>query len=157
MSEPHETAGELLDQIAEQEGRLVVTTFSHEDALRLGMILAELARGRRLTVAVDVTRGEQQIFHAGLTGSTADNDDWIARKIRTTKRFGRSSLAIRLQSDNRAGGFDWLDPALYAMSGGCVPIRLADGALVGTATVSGLPDTEDHALVIEALESFLAE
>ncbi len=156
MSE-HETAGEVLDRIAEQEKRLFVTTFSHEDALRLGMTLAELARGRGLAVAVDVTRGEQQVFHAGLTGSTADNDDWIARKIRTTKRFGRSSLAIRLESDNRAGGFDWLDPAVYAMSGGCVPIRLADGALVGTATVSGLPDTEDHALVVEALERFLAD
>jgi uncharacterized protein (UPF0303 family) len=157
MSEPHETAGELLSRIAEQEGRLAVTSFSHEDALRLGMILAELARGRGLVVAVDVTRGEQQVFHAGLTGSNADNDDWIARKVRTTKRFGRSSLAIRLESEARAGGFDWLDPTLYALSGGCVPIRLADGALVGTATASGLPDVEDHALVVEALERFLAE
>lgn len=148
---------EQLASIAEQEERLVVTAFSHEDALRLGMTLAELARGRELVVAVDVTRGEQQVFHAGLTGSNADNDDWIARKVRTTKRFGRSSLAVRLQSEARAGGFDWLDPALYALSGGCVPIRLADGALVGTATVSGLPDTEDHALVIEALESFLSD
>jgi uncharacterized protein (UPF0303 family) len=157
MSEPHETAGELLARIAEQEKRLVVTTFSHEDALRLGMGLAELARGRGFVVAVDVTRGEQQVFHAGLTGSSADNDDWIARKIRTTKRFGRSSLAIRLESENRAGGFDWLDPSSYALSGGCVPIRLADGAVVGTATASGLPDTEDHALVIEALENFLTK
>ena len=102
MSEPHETAGELLSRIAEQEGRLAVTSFSHEDALRLGMMLAELARGRGLVVAVDVTRGEQQVFHAGLTGSNADNDDWIARKVRTTKRFGRSSLAIRLESEARA-------------------------------------------------------
>ena len=150
------SAGELLARIDEQEARLVVTTFSHEDALRLGMTLAELARGRRLTVAVDVTRGEQQVFHAGLTGSSADNDDWIARKVRTTKRFGRSSLALRLKSEQRAGGYDWLDPQVYALSGGCVPIRLADGALVGTATASGLPDTQDHALVIEALEQFLA-
>jgi uncharacterized protein (UPF0303 family) len=157
MSEPHATAGELLARIAEQEQRLAVTTFSHEDALRLGMGLAELARGRGHVVAVDVTRGEQQVFHAGLTGSSADNDEWIARKIRTTKRFGRSSLAMRLESEKRTGGFDWLDPKLYALSGGCVPIRLADGALVGTATVSGLHDTEDHALVVEALERFLAE
>jgi uncharacterized protein (UPF0303 family) len=153
----HLSAGELLAQIDEQERRLVVTTFSHEDALRLGMTLAELARGRGLAVAVDVTRGEQQVFHAGLTGSCADNDDWIARKVRTTKRFGRSSLAIRVQHEQRTGGYDWLDPALYAISGGCVPIRLADGALVGTATASGLPDTEDHALVVEALERFLAD
>jgi uncharacterized protein (UPF0303 family) len=153
----HLSAGELLAQIDEQERRLVVTTFSHEDALRLGMTLAELARGRGLAVAVDVTRGEQQVFHAGLTGSCADNDDWIARKVRTTKRFGRSSLAIRVQHEQRPGGYDWLDPAVYAISGGCVPIRLADGALVGTATASGLPDTEDHALVVEALERFLAD
>jgi uncharacterized protein (UPF0303 family) len=156
MSVSPETAGELLAHIAEQEGRLTVRGFSHDDAWRLGSILVELARERHLAVGIDITRGEQQVFHVGLRGSNADNDDWLARKVRTTKRFGRSSLAVRLESEARAGGYDWLDPKLYALSGGCVPIRLTDGALVGTATVSGLPDTEDHALVIEALELFLA-
>ena len=157
MSEKHPTAGETLARIAEQEGRLVVTRFSHDDAWRLGTILVELATARKLEIAVDIRRGEQQVFHAGLRGSSADNDSWIARKVNTTKRFDRSSLAIRLQSELRAGGYDWLDPQLYALSGGCFPIRLADGALVGTVTVSGLPDTEDHALAVEALELFLAD
>ena len=34
MSEKHPTAGEVLAHIAEQEGRLVVTRFTHEDAWR---------------------------------------------------------------------------------------------------------------------------
>jgi uncharacterized protein (UPF0303 family) len=156
MSEKHPTAGEVLAHIAEQEGRLVVTRFSHDDAWRLGTILMELATSRKLEIAVDIRRGEQQVFHAGLRGSNADNDSWIARKVNTTKRFGLSSLAVRLQSESRDGGYNWLDPKEYALSGGCFPIRLADGALLGTLTVSGLPDTEDHALAVEALEKFLA-
>ena len=145
----------LLARIADQERELAVFGFSAEDALRLGEIVTELARAASLPVAVNVTRGAQQAYHAGLPGSTSDNDDWIARKIETTRRFGASSLAVRLRSESRPGGFDWLDPKVYAISGGCVPILLGDGALVGTITVSGLPDTEDHELAIAALRQLL--
>ena len=143
----------LLARIADQERELAVFGFSAEDALRLGEIVTELARAASLPVAVNVTRGAQQAYH--LPGSTSDNDDWIARKIETTRRFGASSLAVRLRSESRPGGFDWLDPKVYAISGGCVPILLGDGALVGTITVSGLPDTEDHELAIAALRQLL--
>ena len=144
-------------QIAEieaQEARLQFTRFTHEDALALGLLIVRLGTERSLGITVDITKGDQQVFHVSLAGTTADNDDWIARKIRTTRRFATSSLAIRVQRDLKGGGFDWLDPELYAISGGCVPIRVG-GALVGTATVSGLPDHEDHALVIEAMRALL--
>jgi uncharacterized protein (UPF0303 family) len=41
-----------------------------------------------------------------------------------------------------------------AYAGGCVPIRIG-GTTVGTVTVSGLPDVEDHRLVIEGIRAFL--
>ena len=144
----------LLDRIADDERTTVFPAFGHDEAWRLGRTIRRLAREREVGVAIDVRLGEQQVFHSGLPGSTADNDDWIARKIRTTRRFAISSLAIRVQRDLKGGGFDWLDPTQYAVSGGCVPIRVG-GAIVGTATVSGLPDHEDHALVIEAMRALL--
>ncbi|TXK17644.1 heme-degrading domain-containing protein [Homoserinibacter sp. GY 40078] len=142
----------LLAQIAREETELSFPAFGHDEGWRLGRTIRRLARERQLAVAIDVRLGEQQVFHSGLPGSTADNDDWIARKVRTTLRFGRSSLAIRLERDLELAGFDWLDPATFAVSGGCVPIRVG-GAIVGTATVSGLPDHEDHALVVEGLRA----
>ena len=144
----------LLARIADDERTTGFAAFGHDEAWRLGRAIRRLARERELGVTIDVQLGEQQVFHAGLPGSTADNDDWVARKIRTTKRFAVSSLAIRVQHDLKGGGFGWLDPAVYAVSGGCVPVRVG-GAIVGTATVSGLPDHEDHALVVEAMRALL--
>ena len=45
-----------------------------------------------------------------------------------------------------------LDLADYADHGGAVPIRVKGVGVVAVATVSGLPQAEDHALVLEALE-----
>jgi len=43
----------------------------------------------------------------------------------------------------------------YAPHGGCFPILLADSGCVGTITVSGLPQREDHNLVIDVLQDYL--
>ncbi len=45
---------------------------------------------------------------------------------------------------------------LYAAHGGSFPIRIRDVGVVGAVTVSGLPQAADHALVVEALRTFLS-
>ena len=150
---------DVSDQIAtikEQEQRLIFSSFSHADAWRLGGVIMELATTRGLGIAWDVSRGDQIVAHGATEGSNASNDLWIARKIRLAKLTNSSTLRVRLEA--QASGrnpADWLEPYQYAIAGGCFPIRVAGGAIVGTATVSGLPDTEDHALVVEAIKAFL--
>jgi uncharacterized protein (UPF0303 family) len=134
-----------------------LTTFSRADAFELGSLLVSLARARRLPVAVRLTLGDQIVFHAGLEGSTADNDSWLARKIETVRRYDVASMQVaerfaRLGVD--AATDLGLDVGRYAISGGAVPIRLA-GAQVGVVAVSGLTDRADHDLAVEAIEAFL--
>jgi len=150
-------------QIAEieaQEARLQFTRFTHEDALALGLLLVRLGTERSLGITVDITKGEQQVFHVSLAGTTADNDDWVDRKTRTVKRYAASSFLVGRR--HKAEGKDFnaasgLPLSLYAAHGGCFPIVIRDAGLVGTVTVSGLAQADDHALVVEALESFLGE
>ena len=49
-----------------------------------------------------------------------------------------------------------VEPRLFAPHGGSFPIRVRDVGVVGSVTVSGLPEADDHAFVVEMIEAFLA-
>ena len=49
-----------------------------------------------------------------------------------------------------------LDPDEFAAHGGGFPITIRDVGVVGVVTVSGLPQPQDHAFVVEQLGRFLA-
>ena len=146
-------------ELEEQERRLVLDSFSYDDAWALGSLLVELARERQAPVAIDITRGGQQLFHAALPGSTPDNDAWIARKRRVVERYQAASYLVGSRFRAKGTTFEdssRLDPDAYAAHGGAFPITVRGAGVVGVVVVSGLPQIEDHALVVEALEKFTA-
>ncbi|HEY3866761.1 MAG TPA: heme-degrading domain-containing protein [Actinocrinis sp.] len=151
----------LAARLEQQEHRLQLDGFDNDDAWRLGCLLVELARERGHAVTIDVRRGDHQLFHCALPGTAPDNDTWIERKVRVVRRFEHSSLLVGQRHRDKGTTFEaatpHLDPALYAAHGGSFPIRVRGVGVVGTVTVSGLPQTEDHALVVEGLESYLGD
>jgi uncharacterized protein (UPF0303 family) len=161
MSTDAASSPDLATTIAEveaQEHELVFTRFDNDDAWRLGCLLVELAQERSLGVTVDIRRGPQQLFHAAMPGTTPDNDSWIDRKVRVVQRFGASSYLVGLRSRRQGITFAAqhdLPLQEYAAHGGCFPVRVRDVGVVGTVTVSGLPQADDHALVVEAIRTFL--
>ncbi|MER8264810.1 heme-degrading domain-containing protein [Streptomyces griseus] len=153
------TTSPTLSELIDQERRLTLPRFSHDDALALGGLLVELARERRAPVAIDIRRGAQQLFHAALPGSSADNDAWIDRKRRVVERYAESSYLVGTRFRAKGTTFEEssrLDPGTYAAHGGSFPVAVEGAGVIGTVTVSGLPQAEDHAMVVEALERFAA-
>ncbi|MEU0223911.1 heme-degrading domain-containing protein [Streptomyces sp. NPDC006284] len=149
-----------VEELEEQERRLVFRRFTHDDAWTLGSLLVELARERGAPVAVDIHRAGQQLFHAALPGSTPDNDAWIARKRRVVERYGSASYLVGSRFRAKGTTFEEssrLDADTYAAHGGSFPITVAGVGVIGSVTVSGLPQVEDHRMVVEALERFLGE
>jgi uncharacterized protein (UPF0303 family) len=148
----------LITDLERQEARLQFDRFDNDDAWELGTRLVELARERDLPVVIDIRRHGQLLFHAARPGTAPDNLAWVERKIRVVNRYNASSFLVgrRLAAEGReldAGR--GVDPADYATHGGSFPVRVRNVGVVGTVTVSGLPQADDHALVVAALEDFL--
>jgi uncharacterized protein (UPF0303 family) len=149
-----------LAELLLHEEELQFLTFTNDTAWDLGCALVDAARRDGLAVTIDIRRGEQQLFHAALPGTAANNDIWIERKNRVVRRFGHSSFYVGTR--HRIDGTDFaasesVDPREYAAHGGAFPIIVRDVGVVGTVTVSGLPQEDDHRLVVEVLRSVLAE
>jgi uncharacterized protein (UPF0303 family) len=149
-----------LEELEAQERRLVFRQFTHDDAWALGSLLVELARERQAPVAIDIHRAGQQLFHAALPGSTPDNDAWINRKRRVVERYGSPSYLVGARFRAKGTTFEEssrLDPDEYAAHGGSFPITVEGVGVIGSVTVSGLPQLQDHKFVVEALEEFLTK
>lgn len=145
-----------LAQLEKEHVELVLRRFDRADAWQLGRSVAERALAQGSPVAVDVRTSSGILFHASLPGATADNDVWAAKKAATALRFETSTALLEARIEN--GGRDmyepgWLDPAVYAVAGGAVPIRVDGVGVIAVATVSGLPSADDHDLVVEGIRS----
>jgi uncharacterized protein (UPF0303 family) len=143
--------------IERQESTLTLPAFTAETAWQLGNCIRELAVARKQSIVIDIRRfgaPHQQLFYTALDGTTPDNQRWVARKIATVARFHKSSYHIGRLLEQAGLTFAArynLPEEDYAAHGGCFPINVADAGIVGAVTVSGLPQREDHSLVVEAL------
>lgn len=149
----------LIASLQDEDARIRFARFEHDDALAVGARIIELARERGLTISTAIWLGEQQVYHAALAGTTADNDGWMRRKAATTRRYDASSQLVR----TRWGSYGvtaatealGVEPLVYAFAGGAVPIRIG-ATQVGVVVASGVSDEVEHALVVEVLEEHLA-
>ena len=151
---------DILMQLLQEEQELQFTKFNETTAWKIGSQLVERSASDNLPVTIDITRGDHQLFHASLYGTSPDNDEWIKRKVRLVYRFQHSSFYMGqlLKSKGRRIEEAYLLPESdYAPHGGCFPIILKDAGMIGTITVSGLSQEEDHKLVVQAIRDHLAQ
>jgi uncharacterized protein (UPF0303 family) len=149
---------DLLKSLLEQEKTLQFAAFDEAVAWKLGSAIVAEAKARALPIAIDIRRGERQLFHASMPGASADNDKWIERKVRTVNRFGHSSFYIGrfLASLGMTITEKYFVSELeFASHGGCFPIIVKGTGMVGTVAVSGLPQEEDHRLVTECVAAMI--
>ena len=147
-----------LEALLADEQELQFDEFTNDTAYALGQRLVDAARAGAHAVTIDIARGEQQLFHVALAGTASDNDAWIRRKNRVVRRFGHSSyfVGLGLQLDGTTiEARHLLDEREFAAHGGAFPIVVRNVGMVGTVTVSGLPQEDDHRLVAETLRAFL--
>ena len=149
---------EDLEQIALQERELQLPRLDTQTAWDLGVRLRTMAAERGLAVVIDIRRFGQPLFYAAMEGTTPDNVDWVRRKSNVVARFHSSSYAAGLKEKVKKQTLlesQGLPVADYATHGGSFPLAVPGAGVVGSATVSGLPQRADHELVVEALCALL--
>jgi len=139
------------------EELLVFPSFDETDAWTLGQSLRTAALELGASVAIDIRRGDDCLFFTAMHGTTPANADWARRKRNLVNLLQSSSylngLLARLGTVNPE--YMALPARDFAWAGGCFPIRVAGTGVVGTITVSGLPQRDDHKLVVDAVSNYL--
>jgi uncharacterized protein (UPF0303 family) len=151
---------EDIEQIAVQERALVLPHFEADVAWELGGRLRAMAAERNLPVVIDIRRFGEPLFYAAMDGTTPDNVEWVRRKSNVVARFHRSSYAAGLREKMKNQTLQesqGLSIADYCTHGGSFPLAVAGAGVIGSVTVSGLPQRNDHELVVEALCALLGK
>jgi uncharacterized protein (UPF0303 family) len=149
-----------LARIALQEEKLRFAKFDPEIAWKLGLVLKAAADKRGVGVAIDISTPSYTLFSHAMGGMTPDNAEWVRRKRNVTLRFHRSSYAIGLELECSGRTIEekhGISTDDFMAHGGSFPIRLAGPTCIGTITVSGLPQRDDHDLVTRTLAEFLGQ
>ena len=142
-----------LARLVEQERRLQLPRLDADVAWALGAQLRDAARARGAAVTIEIRIGTETVFFHAMPGTAPANADWARRKRnacelldQSSYRVGRQLLLDATTLEARMG----LPTRDYATHGGSVPLRVA-GTRLGTVTVSGLPQRDDHELEVALL------
>jgi len=151
------TIQQKLEKIKEQEETLLFKSFSNENALEIGLFIIESAKKFKKSVAVNIVKNGQTVFHYAMDGTSPDQDEWIKKKSNVVFRHHHSSYYMKLYNElkNRSYfEFYSVSPFEYAIHGGAFPITIEGSGVIGVITVSGLAQEEDHELIVEAITKF---
>lgn len=138
--------------VKKQEQELVLPAFDESVAFALGSAIRERALAEKLSLVVDIRTWDRQMFFAATAGTSADNAEWVRRKINTVRRYQRASYRMVLERGEapfppQVGA----DPADFVIAGGGFPISVKGAGIIGSLTISGLPGRRDHGVAVEAL------
>jgi uncharacterized protein (UPF0303 family) len=142
-----------LAKLAEQEQRLQLRQLDADLAWTIGTQLRGLALARGAAVTIEIRLGAETVFFHAMRGTAPANADWARRKRNLSELLDQSSYRVGRQLALDGGSIEQkmgLPTRDYATHGGSVPLRVG-GTRFGTVTVSGLPQREDHGMVIEVL------
>lgn len=148
-----------LDQLTAEQESLALERFDYAIAWAIGAHIREVAMKDNLPIAIEVSHSDAPVFLALMPGATPDNIDWVRRKRAVAVRFHKSSLYMRIQAQQMNWDFSkrWRIPESdYVASGGSIPLAVRSAGVLGAATVSGLTDVRDHALVADAIRAVQA-
>ena len=152
---------ELMQKLLKQEEELLFETFGNSDALKLGLLICEIAEKEiGKGIAVHIENNEQPLFTHYMAGTSKENVYWVNAKKNVVGHFGHSSFYVGEMFRDKGTTFkdgSNLPLTEYQGEGGSFPLMVRGQGRIGTITVSGLTSEEDHNLVVESIRRILGK
>lgn len=148
------SAADDIQRIRQQESALVFSAFDEATAFEIGSALRHRALAENLPIIIDIRFWDRALFYCALPGSTASNTDWARRKINVVKMFQKSTYRMVLEQRPEDKIFParyGLSPSDYVLAGGGFPVSVTGVGAIGVIAVSGLPERQDHGIVVDAI------
>lgn len=156
---PITTGDYSIAHLVDEAENLQFTSFDVNAAIALGETALGLARERSLPVTIEVWHTGRLVYKVALPGTTPDNDEWLRRKRNVVERFNASTMAVRVGYEEKGQEFHTATSLTldnFAAHGGGWPIRVKGTGTVGFFGISGLPQVDDHQLIVECLTRILS-
>ncbi len=155
-SQPHctMTLATDLERLALQEQRLQFDAFDQATAWMLGTHIKAQCEAAGVALAIEIRLGKETVFYYAMPGTGPTNADWARRKRNAVELLHTSSYAIGLKLEQDKSSLEakqGLPLRDFTAHGGSFPIRVRGVGVVGVVTVSGIPQREDHGMVVKAL------
>lgn len=151
---------EDIEKLKQQEERLQFTKFDEADAWAIGSLMRGNALDKKLPLVIDIRVAGRPLFYTALPGTSPDHAEWVRRKINVVMLLHKCSYRVSREIAESGQQLDELrgvHPIDVTPHGGCFPINIIGTGIVGTVTVSGIPQREDHNFVIANLCEFLGQ
>jgi uncharacterized protein (UPF0303 family) len=143
-----------IEKIKVQETELAFDAFDEATAFEIGSALRARALAENWPIIVDIQLWDRPLFYAAMPGSTGSNTDWARRKRNVVKMFLKSTYRTMLEQGGESLLFAeryGLSASEYVLAGGGFPIRVKGAGVIGVIAVSGLPQRQDHGIIVDAL------
>jgi uncharacterized protein (UPF0303 family) len=143
-----------IQTIKRQEAELVFDRFDEAVAFEIGAAIRQRALKEDLPIVVDIRSFDRPLFYAAMPGSNGSNPEWARRKTNVVKRYLKSTYRMVLEMQRPDRTFrpgDGLDSADYVLAGGGFPVSVKNAGVIGVIAVSGLPERDDHGVIVAAL------
>ena len=143
----------MLKALEEQESVLRFDSIDFKTLTRISLRICEKKKSLDKTAYILTTVNGLSVFSLAMPGATKNNEDWARRKSNLTLRYSMSSLhaTLNMQRNGKTLEICGMDSRDYGLSGGSFPILLKSGVCIGSITVSGMTEWEDHQTVSDAI------
>jgi len=137
-----------------QEELLQFDRFDSATAWDLGSRIKSHCESLGLALTVEIRMAKETVFFYAMPGTRPINADWARRKRNVVDLLERSSYSVGVGYTHSGGSVEQnlgLPTRDFAAHGGSFPIRVRGVGVVGTVTVSGVPQRQDHGVIVAVL------